>query len=93
MGIKVEEKPTDVARAYNRPSPTQPYTGWPHACPSEGQMLRAGFIHSRESKYVDEVKCGSCGLALLGWSPNHDPAMEHLRRSPDYPRLQELLKG
>ncbi|XP_058044344.1 baculoviral IAP repeat-containing protein 5.1-like [Ahaetulla prasina] len=64
----------------------QTLTAWPFKdnckCTPEN-MAKAGFIHHPHAEEPDVAKCFFCLIELEGWESNHDPWLEHAKRSQD----------
>ncbi|XP_053132811.1 zinc transporter ZIP10 isoform X2 [Hemicordylus capensis] len=56
-------------------------------------MANAGFIHCPNMKEPDVAKCFFCLIELEGWEPNHDPWLEHSKRSKDSCGFLSLSKN
>lgn len=54
----------------------------PHKCPSEQQLIKAGFRHEPTAESPDAALCDTCLLCPDGWEEADDPYEEHVRRSP-----------
>ncbi|KAH0621597.1 hypothetical protein JD844_023094 [Phrynosoma platyrhinos] len=56
-------------------------------------MASAGFIHCPNTNEPDVVKCFFCLIELEGWEPDHDPWLEHAKRSKDSCGFLSLSKN
>ncbi|XP_062991549.1 baculoviral IAP repeat-containing protein 5.1-like [Elgaria multicarinata webbii] len=72
------------------------FTQWPFKekckCTPEN-MARAGFIHCPNADEPDVAKCFFCLIELEGWEPEHDPWLEHSKRSKDSCGFLSLSKS
>ncbi|KAM3855239.1 baculoviral IAP repeat-containing protein 5.1-like [Vipera latastei] len=72
----------------------QTLTAWPFKdnckC-SPDNMAKAGFIRHAEEPEV--AKCFFCLIELEGWESNHDPWLEHSKRSQDSCGFLSLSKN
>ncbi|KAF7243658.1 Baculoviral IAP repeat-containing protein 5.1 [Varanus komodoensis] len=72
------------------------FTEWPFKdkckCTPEN-MANAGFIHCPNVGEPDVAKCFFCLIELEGWEPEHDPWLEHSKRSKDSCGFLSLSKN
>ncbi|XP_048340425.1 baculoviral IAP repeat-containing protein 5.1-like [Sphaerodactylus townsendi] len=88
------EKMSGFKEMYSYENRLKTFAEWPLKenckCTPEN-MAKAGFIHcpnanepdAVKSKTLDVAKCFFCLTELEGWEPNHDPWLEHTKRSQD----------
>ncbi|XP_039210563.1 baculoviral IAP repeat-containing protein 5.1-like isoform X2 [Crotalus tigris] len=56
-------------------------------------MAKAGFIHHPHAEESEVAKCFFCLIELEGWESNHDPWLEHSKRSQDSCGFLSLSKN
>ncbi|KAJ6665209.1 hypothetical protein lerEdw1_004258 [Lerista edwardsae] len=72
------------------------FADWPFKqnckCTPEN-MASAGFIYCPNANEPDVAKCFFCLIELEGWEPEHDPWLEHSKRSKDSCGFLSLSKN
>nr|XP_020664575.1 baculoviral IAP repeat-containing protein 5.1-like [Pogona vitticeps] len=72
------------------------FTQWPfreHCKCTPENMANAGFIHCPNVNEPDVAKCFFCLIELEGWESEHDPWLEHSKRSKDSCGFLSLSKS
>ncbi|XP_026523771.1 baculoviral IAP repeat-containing protein 5.1-like [Notechis scutatus] len=86
----------DFREMYDYRNRLQTLTAWPFKdnckCTPEN-MAKAGFIHHLHAEELDVAKCFFCLIELEGWESNHDPWLEHSKRSQDSCGFLSLSKN
>mmetsp|Transcript_52613 Transcript_52613/g.60185 ORF Transcript_52613/g.60185 Transcript_52613/m.60185 type:complete len:159 (+) Transcript_52613:80-556(+) len=94
LGTKISQSVYSLRKPEKLQARKDTFAKWPHmgykyAVPDT--LAKAGFVFKPEVGRPDKCICLTCGTSLVGWEPDDDPFLEHLKHAPHCAYLEMLM--